>query len=126
MKIRIKPIFRTQAEADRLVDVVDVEATEDVEAHQMAVIVRSYPTLKEAKENDGVILDEEFDVQDFLDERAQAKLIAKDQDVLDDALAYLVKTDYTVIKIAEGVANKDEYKVILAKRAEARIVAQRR
>lgn len=37
-----------------------------------------------------------------------------------EARAYLRETDYAVIKIAEGVATKEEYSEVLAKRAEAR------
>ena len=34
--------------------------------------------------------------------------------------SYLAETDYVVIKIAEGVATKEEYAEVLQKRAEAR------
>lgn len=37
-----------------------------------------------------------------------------------DAKAYLANTDYVTIKIAEGVATKEEYAAVLAKRAAAR------
>ena len=36
------------------------------------------------------------------------------------ALAYLRSTDYVAVKIAEGVATKEEYAVVLQKRAEKR------
>lgn len=36
------------------------------------------------------------------------------------ALAYLRSTDYVVVKLAEGVATKEEYDEVLQKRAEAR------
>lgn len=44
----------------------------------------------------------------------------KKQSELQNAYSYLQQTDYVAAKLAEGVATKEEYAEVLAKRAEMR------
>jgi len=80
--IKIKPIIRPIDEADRLVDVVDIEGD------QVAVVIRSFPTKELAMSNDNVIVEEDFDaqaIQDFLDARVAAEFVATEQAAIDTA-----------------------------------------
>ncbi len=128
--IKIKPIIRTTETPDQLVDVIDdVEVTNGEEVtliDNVAVVVRAYSNLAEAKAHDGVIVDEDFDVSDFLAEREAENTLNNEKAVKQEALDYLKETDYIVIKIAEGVATKEEYSSILTERANKRILVNER
>ncbi|RKX91606.1 MAG: hypothetical protein DRZ90_14830 [Spirochaetes bacterium] len=115
--IKIKPIIRTKETPDQLVDVLE-DGT--------AVVVRAYSNLAEAKAHDGVIVDEDFDISAFIAERKSVEALNKVEAEKQEALQYLKDTDYIVIKIAEGVATKEEYSSILIERVNKRILVNER
>ena len=80
--IKIKPIIRKEQKADQLIDVVDIEG------EQVAVVVRSFRDLDEAKKYDNVVIEEEFDAQivaDFLQAKAVAQAATDAQAQIDAA-----------------------------------------
>lgn len=76
---------------------------------------------------DEVVEDTEHTVEDYVqcdgefvlktDEKAK---VLENQEKVSEAHKYLEETDYVAIKIAEGVATKEDYAEVLAKREEAR------
>ena len=87
--IKIKPIIRKEETPDQLVDVIDgVEVMDGEEitlVDNVAVVVRAYSNLADAKAHDGVIVDEDFDTTAFLTARAEAKTISETQAAIDNA-----------------------------------------
>ena len=122
--IKIKPIIRKEETSDQLVDVIDgVEVTNGEEVtliDNVAVVVRAYSNLAEAKAHDGVIVDEDYDTSVFVAKKKADAIIATAEAVKQEALDYLTETDYIVIKIAEGVAMKEEYLGVIKRRGMAR------
>ncbi len=101
--IKIKPIIRKEETPDQLVDVIDdVEVMDGEEVtlvDNVAVVVRAYSNLADAKAHDGKIVDEDFDTSAFIAERESAEALSKVEAEKQEALQYLKDTDYVVIKI---------------------------
>jgi len=119
MKIKYRPIIRKEG-------IEELVSAEIISGELCVTVLKSWPTFAEAKAYEGdEYLERETTVTE---EEAKAWIKQKEVDAekaaieaeKQEALDYLRETDYIVIKIAEGVAMKEEYLGVIKRRGMAR------
>jgi hypothetical protein len=140
MLVKIKPIIRKE-ETESLVK------AEMIDNELCVTVLKSFLSFKEAKANEFVptefVASEDVEVDprseaekqgfferettitkeealNFIADAEEEAARSADESAKRKALSFLKDTDYVVIKIAEGIADKKDYADVLIKRKEAR------